>query len=85
MRFAYYDYDSESYITSPFSNITSVGGKTAGVVPTTLAAPTNLKVEAKKYNDGSPYFYLSWTNPASIDTINKSVPIEYKIDFKVGN
>ncbi len=87
IRFAFNDYEKEgeNYLTSPYSNETSVGGKTKVTAPTSLDAPTNLKVEVKKNSDGSPYFYLSWVNPTSVDTINKNFPIEVKVDFKVGN
>ncbi len=87
MRFAFHDYENEgeNYLTSPYSNETTVGGKTQVTAPTSLDAPTNLKVEVKKNTDGSPYFYLNWVNAAKVDNINKNFPIEVKVDFKVGN
>ncbi len=87
MRFAFNDYEKEgeNYLTSSYSNEASIGGKAQASPPTSLAAPTNLKAEVKKNTDGSPYFYLTWANPTAVDTVNKSFPIEVKVDFKVGN
>ncbi len=87
MRFAYQAYDSEGedFLVSPYSNETTVGKGSDIAAPKTLDAPTNLKVELKKNTNGNPHFRLSWTNPQSVSKVNEKLPIEFKIDFKVGN
>lgn len=87
LRFAFDDYNKngEDYLVSPFSNEATIGKGAMSVAPTSLAAPTNLKVEVKKNTSGTPYFYLNWANPASVSKTNESFPIEFKVDFKVGS
>lgn len=87
MRFAFaaYGYEDEDYVTSPYSNETTIGGGTQVQPPKTIEAPQNLQVELKYKEDQKPYFALSWTNPDSVSEINEAFPIGIKVDFKVGN
>ena len=56
-----------------------------------FAAPQNLTVMVKEWEDGSQYFGLKWTNPADILGLVRywdeygEAPLEYQIDVKVGD
>jgi len=86
VRLAFNGYDNTSgvYVTSPFSEVKSIGKNSTVPKITQLAAPNNLKVSVKYNKDGNPYFQLSWTNPETVTKLEEYYPIKYKIDFRVG-
>lgn len=73
------------YISSPYTEVVSLGKNASNNAVTKLDAPQNLKVVVKKDSNGKPYFVLDWTIPESIKEVNKSIPVYHKIDFKIGN
>ncbi|HYE83234.1 MAG TPA: Ig-like domain-containing protein [Clostridia bacterium] len=56
-----------------------------------LEAPKDVSVEVRRYEDGRPYFAVTWTNPQSVLDLVRywdergEAPLEYQIDIKVGN
>jgi hypothetical protein len=85
VRFFFEKDGVSTYVTSPWSNTAAIGKNASVPKPARLDAPTGLKAELKYDFDKKPYFFLSWANPQSIIDINKSYPILYKVDFKVGD
>jgi len=84
--FEYTGEDGEAkYISSPYTEVVSLGKNASNTTVTKLDAPQNLKVSVKKDSNGKPYFSLNWIIPDSIKEANKSLPVYHKIDFKIGN
>lgn len=79
------DDGEEKYISSPYSEVVSLGKNASNTAVTKLDAPQSLKVEVKKDSNGKPYFALDWTIPESVKEANKFLPVYHTIDFKVGN
>lgn len=76
---------ADAFQTSPYSNVTAIGGKTGAAAPTALPVPQGLTVEPVTDENQYTRFQLRWTNPAAILTIDEGFPIEIKVDFRVGN
>lgn len=73
------------FVTSPYSDIASIGKDAAGRLPDSLVAPENLKGELKEYKDGQPYFYFTCNIPESVEESNKQTSIWNLLDWKIGN
>ncbi|MGE5613918.1 MAG: S-layer homology domain-containing protein, partial [Bacillota bacterium] len=73
-------------VTSPYSNVVTVGKSQGGTITDKLEAPANLKGELKTRGDtGMPYFYFMLDIPKSVEEANKAVPVSTYVDWKIGN
>lgn len=73
------------FVTSPWSDVTSIGKNAGGQIPDGLAAPENLKGELKQHEDGRPYFRFTCDIPKSVEEANKLTNVWNELDWKIGN
>lgn len=73
------------FVTSPYSDVASIGKDAAGKIPDSVAAPENLKGELKQRENGQPYFNFTYVIPKSVEEANKQTHIWSKLDWKIGN
>ena len=88
MRLALADPEADPsavFQTSPYSNLTSIGGKTGAAAPASLPVPQGLTVAPVTDDNQYTRFQLRWTNPADVLAIDEAFPIQIKVDFRVGN
>lgn len=59
----------------------------AATPPSSLPAPESLQAEVKTRTTGEPYFYLTWTHPATVITIGEEesgdAPLGWELDVKM--
>jgi hypothetical protein len=73
-------------VTSPYSNVVTMGKGQGSAIPDKLEAPANLKVELKTREDtGMPYFYFTLDIPKSVEEANKAIPVSTRVDWKIGD
>jgi putative cell wall-binding protein len=68
----YYDENTGEEITliSPWSETAPIGKTSSGSKVTSIEAPTLVKAELKKYDDGRPYFEITAKIPESVKALN---------------
>ncbi|WP_148265213.1 cell wall-binding repeat-containing protein [Desulfosporosinus orientis] len=68
----YYNSDSgeDTELFSPWSDVVMIGKNDAQSKVTSIEAPTLVKAELKKANDGRPYFEITTKIPESVKTLN---------------
>ena len=94
-RFRYvYEYEAEDpatgewgykVITSPYSEIASIGKSQGGAIPDKLETPSNLAGELKTRENGQPYFRFTFKIPQSVEDANKVTQVWTKLDWKIGS
>jgi len=73
-------------VTSPYSDVVTIGKGQGNAIHDKLEAPSNLKVELKTRGDtGVPYFYFTLDIPKSVEEANKAVPVSTYVDWKIGD
>lgn len=72
-------------ITSPYSEVATIGKGQEASLPDSLEAPSNLRGVLKNRDDGRPYFFLTLDIPKSIEDAYKVTSIWTKFDWKTGN
>jgi len=73
-------------VTSPYSNVVTMGKGQGSAIPDKLEAPANLKAELKTRGDtGAPYFYFTLNIPESVEDANKAIPVSIYVDWKIGD